>query len=242
MKKLLIIITLFVSSFFFISIEDAKAYDFTKDVDFSLIDEVLLLKEKLDIFIETDTTYSDYYLIYYDCGNIYYYLLSIDGSTDLFTTSATSTRFVVNANQSLNKGSNLINISLSSSVSNQKFYIYENNELLKNDIILYSNFDLKYTYSNHTITYFYQDFSYIEIVIKDNKVNTLYDLYLEYNKQLIPENPHQEEIDKVTSFYTMVIEKIEYLANEISTNYILLFVIGIFIVTFIFLLIFRRFL
>jgi len=56
------------------------------------------------------------------------------------------------------------------------------------------------------------------------------------------ENPNQEEIDKVTNFYTIVIKKIEYLANEISNNYILLFVIGIFIVTFLFLLIFRRFL
>jgi len=243
MKKLLIIITLFVSSFFLFCNKDVKAYEYTKEVDFSIMDDVLALKENLDIYIETDTTLSDYYFITYESSVIYYYVLPVNGSIDLFTIVPTSSEFRINSNQSLKRGSNRTTIKPSSGVSNKTFYICSSSSSYINDIILYSNFDIKYSVfeSEHSITYNYQDFSYTENFVIGNKISTLYDVYLIYSGTE-QENPNQEEIDKVTNFYTIVIKKIEYLANEISNNYILLFVIGIFIVTFLFLLIFRRFL
>lgn len=243
MKKLLIIITLFMSSFFFLFTKDVKAYEYIKEVDFSLIEDVLSLKEKLDTFIETDTTYSDYYFIYSDMGTIEYYILPIDGSLSNFSTRTNGTFLYVYYSSYLKTGTNLSNINLNGGASTGIFYMYHEIEAQSKSIILYSNFDIKTTISGHTIIYSYQDFSYTENFVNGEKVSTLYDVYLKYqehlgNKELV----HQEEIDKLSGFYNVVIDKLSYLAEQIVSNYIYLSILVIFILIFVFMLIFRRFL
>lgn len=241
MKKLLIIITLFVSSFFLFCNKEVKAYEYIKEVDFSIMEDVIALKEKLNIYVAEDSTLSDYYIIYFDQGTIAYYVLK--SSVDSLSFSYSSDSFSIKIPSTMKSGTNLDVINPSSSVSSKVFYIYSTNTYRTNSLILYTNLDLFHS-SNHSIVYNYQNFSYVDSFSYGSKFNSLYDIYIIYQEYLgiEQENPHQEEIDKVTNFYTMVIEKIEYLANEISNNYIFLFVIGIFIVTFVFLLIFRRFL
>lgn len=240
MKKLLIIITLFVSSFFLFSLENVKAYEYNVELDFSLMEDTLSLKEKLDVFIETDTTYSDYYFIYSDNGTIKYYIFLLDSSLDNLKMIVNNYAFGINYSGSLKFGSYLSSISFNSGISNATLWMYNSNNT---STILYFNFNIEYAVSGHTVTYNYDDFSYTETFVVGNKLSNLYDVYLKYqehlgNKELI----HKEEIEKLGSFYTIVIEKLDYLVETIASNYIYLSIIVIFILIFVFLLIFRRFL
>ena len=239
MKKLLIIMTLFMSSFFLFSLEDVKAYSFKKELDFSLIDDINSLKDLLDTYIENDITYSDYYIIYYD-GQIKYYLF-LDFSIDNFAHSVTYNSYRYQYKGSLKSGTNLSYIYLSGSTSNAYFYFYST---ANNGMILYQNFDLYLTSDlSSSITYTYNDFEVTYNLISGTKVMTLYDIYEEYNSFIgNEEGIHKEELSKIESFYSVVIEKLGYLGEILVSNYIYLSVIVIFILIFVFKLIFRRFL
>lgn len=236
MKKLLIIITLFVSSFFLFCNKEVKAAEYTYDFSGreTLINNDIypLVKAKaIELFNSYSDTYNNY--VIFNSGN--YYNISffnnynnIDAKLMLYDSYYLFDYKYDYVNYSTSDGISYIKKSLSN-------FPQKNSS---SECILYWSSGLYVSYSFEKITLKLNDFSY-EIFSIDEFI------FLEelYNKSLNieEENPHQEEIDKVTNFYTMVIEKIEYLANEISNNYILLFIIGIFIVTFIFLLIFRRF-
>ena len=242
MKKLLIIMTLFMSSFFLFCNKEVKAYEYTKEIDFFSMDTVLSLKEKLDAFIETDTEYSDYYLIYSDFdGSIVYYIIPLDGSLDNFSFSTDSSFFGLRYGSSIKTGNDLNSIIIAGSSSSKFFYSYHKNNFSYN--VLYMNFDYYFTSGNSTITYTYNDFSVVNNLSSGNKFLTLYDVYLEYQNQLGNiDEIHKEELEKVGSFYNIVIEKLGYLSETIVSNYIYLSIIVIFILIFVFLLIFRRFL
>ena len=54
-KSLFIALFLVLSSFFFISVKEVEAYEYSFDVDFSLInDKFFLFKEKVDQFVKED--------------------------------------------------------------------------------------------------------------------------------------------------------------------------------------------
>lgn len=248
MKKLLIIITLFVSSFFLFCNKEVKAdsltYTYTSFTDYYSEYEITK-RAAAEAYAEKNS--KPYYIlgingnyfidvaptrIYFTDSSI---TLVIPGSFKLSSCAYTSTNgFHACAGTSSQNNYSISSSSLSNHSKLQYAMKYTNVLDLK----------LSTTTSNiySSVIWQYEDFTY-EVVQGDVFISAydFFNLYTEY-KNTEQENPHQEEIDKVTNFYTMVIEKIEYLANEISNNYILLFVIGIFIVTFIFLLIFRRFL
>ena len=218
MKKLLIIMTLFMSSFFLFCRNEVKA-DMRKitdsDIETYITEDFLLAREKI-------IARGWKYIFFYNAG---------DYKVFVFPSYSTLT---LNSNQFKVTGVTWFrwrDSALSEVISNYSYtFAYY-------DVTILDCSDDIYPTSSFSVTY--NDITYSATT--DKKMITVYDIYNEINN--VPEeNPHQEEIDKVTNFYTMVIEKIEYLANEISNNYILLFIIGIFIVTFVFLLIFRRFL
>ena len=72
-KSLFVTLFLVLSSFFFISVKEVEAYEYSFDVDFSLInDKFFLFKEKVDQFVkEDDSKYLDDYFIYYYDRNYY---------------------------------------------------------------------------------------------------------------------------------------------------------------------------
>lgn len=237
MKKLLIIITLFMSSFFLFCNKEVKAkeyiYDFSGKETLINNDIYPLVKAKaIELFNSYSGTYNNY-VIYHNGGQTYGIAFfnnynNIDAKLMLF-----------DSYYLFDYGYDYLNYATSDGINyNKKSLSNFPQKNSSSECILYWSSGLYVSYSFNKITLKLNDYSY-EISSIDEFI------FLEelYNKSLNieEENPHQEEIDKVTNFYTMVIEKIEYLANEISNNYILLFIIGIFIVTFIFLLIFRRF-
>ena len=100
--------------------------------------------------------------------------------------------------------------------------------------LLDSSFDIYY--SPYSLNIIFRDHVYV--VDSTTKLKTIYDLYLE-NGGIIP-NPHQEEIDILESFYTVVIDRLGYLAKEMSSNYIYLSIFAIFVFIFVIELIRRR--
>ena len=131
MKKLFIIMTLFMSSFFLLSLKKVKAYEYTIELDFSHIEDTLSLKEKLDSYVDMDTTLSDNYIIYLYNGYIRYFLFS-DFSLDNFSTnrySATVNSFRFSFNGSGFYGTDLKNITLFSDNS-EEFYLTFTNKYM----------------------------------------------------------------------------------------------------------------
>lgn len=262
MKKLLMIITLFVSSFFLFCNKEVKADSLTINFeDYSYVSSDLFDKIK-NIAEETlstlnlngyaifrfvsssDSSINGYFIYYFSHDNLIVTHSRMTTSTGTnqypdYQIGSTLAKYsyhkYVESTDTLNdvsSSSSKMGVYITNYMGNKPFYY-----------LLYSTVPVIFThYASRDLVVNYPDITYTFNSSNIGEVfPTLYDVYQQYGS--VPEeNPHQEEIDKVTNFYTMVIEKIEYLANEISNNYILLFVIGIFIVTFIFLLIFRRFL
>ena len=234
MKKLLIIITLFVSSFFLFCNKEVKAaeytYDFSGQEQYINNDIYPLIKSKaIELLISNPDLYNKFIICYYS-NKYYIYLFNTDvnpyimlkDSYFIYDHGYSYTTY--NSSDGINYSKK--DLSYFSQKKSSEYYFLYNSSLL--DVGSFDKITLKlndYTYE----------------VLSSEEFIFLEDLY---NKSLNveQENPHQEEIDKVTNFYTMVIEKISYLAEQIANNYILLSIIGIFIVTFVFLLIFRRFL
>lgn len=227
MKKLFIIMTLFASSFFLFSTENVNAED-VFEVTYNIKMEEYINEDFYKLQNLAKKHASDNGLYYFIYNNKLYFTTS----SELTSTGRTWFEFGYqgySATYDLDTGV----VTPSSEVKTLNFveashYLYR---LLDSSVTFY--------YSPYELLINYNELSYN--VDATNKVPTLYEIYKEENN-IVPANPQQEEIEKVTDFYNIVIEKIGYFAEQIATNYILLFTIGIFILIFIFLLIFRRFL
>lgn len=251
MKKLLIIMTLFLSSFFFLSLKEVKADEYNIEFDnFDYVGETFLeVKEAADQYInDSSNTYTDY-LIYISSGKFYYVAAFSSLSSDSsycyleYLDHVSDYRMLCKA-ISIGKILEYKNGSLSNYSAVNPYSAVSYNPILTpkySNYFLYSTFDFIYT--NTLDIDMSINIKHLDFTLKVNngdKIHSMYEFYNLYNSP-VEENPHQEEIDKVTNFYSMIIEKIGYLADQIVNNYILLFIIGIFILIFVFLLIFRRF-
>ena len=243
MKKLLTIIALFVSSFFFIFIEDAKAAEYEFNVDLSLINEdFYTFKSTMEEFIKNDTTYSDKFIIVVGNGTYQAIIFPLEHSYSVRCTIYSNTWFNLQWGASGSfprvKGTNnYTSYEISGNFANYDNYVYIS------FFPVYANFDILMISDGYssTVTYKYEDFTTINTADGEDKFKTLYMINEEYqsfigNSDLV----HKEELEKVESFYTTVIEKLSYLGEVIVSNYIYLSIIVIFILIFVFLLIFRR--
>lgn len=227
MKKLLSIMTLCLCSFFFIFNEEVNAED-VFEVNYSIDAETYINEDfyKLQKLAKEYATNNGLY--YFIFGTSLY----MTSSSELTSKGRTWFEFTYNG---FICSYDLDTVSVTSCTQEQELNFAQSStqlyKLLDSSVIFY--------YSPYELSINYKDLSYS--VNSTNKVPTLYEIYLEENN-IVPTDPHQEEINKINNFYTIVIEKIGYLADQIATNYILLFTIGIFILIFTFLLIFRRFL
>lgn len=254
MKKLLIIMTLFMSSFFLFCNKEVKAYELQYEVDLSLLDDnFYTFKNAVEDFIKDDTIYSDKYIIYKYGSNLdmHAVVLPLDSTYNpnviIFSSYLQSLFQSSGQVNRLSPSSNYTIATLSGTISYYQNYTYTTATNLNSMrfIPLYANFDIIMSQKNQgsTVTYIYNDFSTVNIADGVDTFKTLYIINKEYqeyvgNNDLV----HREELEKVESFYIMVIEKLGYLAETITSNYIYLSIIVIFILTFIALLIFRRFL
>lgn len=233
MKKFVLAFTILLSSFFFFNFK-VKASELTLDISLDKITDTFLnIKNLSDDFIKNNNKFDTYIIIYTDDYYVYFFNNSDNRK---FTCNNYNTYLYCSfyVNNSKYKLSNDILVSTGSSSSSFSSVIYEskfNNILYSSVIPLYkgSSTDiLNLNYNSKTLTILYEE-----------TIPLVYDLYLLSNPL---DNPHQEEIEKLESFYTLCIEKLSYLANVIVDNYIYLSIIVIFIIIFVFKLIFRRFL
>ena len=221
MKKLYMIITLFVSSFFFASYEVKASYKEITDLDIStyITDDFLLSHEEA-------VSRGWKYIVVYDSNTYKYFVLQNNsGNTPKYTLDNSNLKLsgVTWYRWSNNKFSSVIS-NYNASFSSSSISIIDSSS----DIFPTSSFDIVYN-----------DIVYPATI--DKKIITVYDVY----NDLIngpSDNPHQEEIEKVDSFYTLCIDKLSYLVISIVSNYIYLSIFGIFILIMIFELIKRRFL
>lgn len=239
MKKLLTIITLFVSSFFFLSLEDVKAVEIDFEVDLSLINDTFYQVKKLsDEFIESDTSYSDSYIIFYESNLYYVHFLPLNYNSNLYYAYYDGgTFYMVVGSGSPKKykydsSSNTLISSGSFSSNYIKPYI--------KTYFLFSNFTFNFRNdTSNILNYRYNDWSYSQEEISSNYFMSLYALNVEYE---INSNPHQEELEKIESFYNVIIEKLSYIGEVLVSNYMYLSIIVIFLLILVFEMIFRRYL
>lgn len=236
MNKLLVLISLFVSSFFLFSFsEKIKAEEVVVDYDFDIneyiTEEFLTVRDIVLNYLST-SDYSNYFIRYqYDGDNLYPYIIYLFNSAKLYT-SDTSSVFYFTVDYSVYKIRRLNNEIYNSSSSStlilpsSTFKVY-----LDGNVNFYSN--------NKTFKVNYNDLTYL--VDNKNPIPFLYTIYKDINN--VPEdNPHQEELNVLSNFYNTVIDKLEYISEVFVSNYIYLSILVIFLLIFVFELIFRRFL
>lgn len=247
MKKLFIIIALFMSSFFLFNFKvNASTDHIIKDYSLVLSEDFLDVKSKAKALFESleyqnyvilsNSTGSNYYVWFFN--NDYVTFKSIYSSGYFYSISFTN---VTNARYNYD--------SINKELVLYQEYTYSPDFSLQYNYILYSTVDVKFKYYSNpgTFNYSLPDFSksYSSSSDDDSLFPTVYEVCVssgncteDYDPTLI----HKEEIEKLNNFYTICIEKISYLASFIVGNYIFLSIFVIFIFIFVFELIRRRFL
>lgn len=249
MKKLFIIMTLFMSSFFLFSLEDVKAEEFTVDFDPTyftdnqeVLDTALLMRDLAEKQVSNSYPY---YFIYISASSdktsvseLRVARLSTIENINYSFSSTTSNLLYSMTTYTQKLSSTGTSLTTTSTYSSTIMYHFNNKIPI---YIFYSNFDIP-IFDDISIIYNALNFTYVDSVITTNKftpILDIYNIYLDYNSQDIK---HKEELSKVENFYSVVIDKLGYLGETLVNNYIYLSIIVIFILIFVFKLIFRRFL
>lgn len=237
MRKIFIILTLIVSSFFVFNTNvKAATVEYTiKDTQYQFInDDFFKLRELVINYVNENNKYyviyNDYYgsslqVSIFDCS---YLKMS---NYNLFN-SCGHTKYKL-SNDKLSLVQSGSGTSFSSQYTNLSAYFS----------YAFMDTNVEDISSEDTNTYIikYNDLTYT--IEPGDILPTLYQIYLDENyvePEPEPEDPHLEEKEILSNFYTTVITKIGELANNVFNNYILLFSIGIFIFIFVFEIIFRR--
>lgn len=205
-KSLVITLFLVLSSFFFISIKEVKADVTVTDEDLStyITEEILVMRDKL---IEKGYKY----VTVYDKADKSYKNFILNNSSDSFTITKTKLSFI---------GVLWLRKDLSSVIDN-----YTMSYELSRFYVIDSSFDIFPTAEFKII---YNDLTFN--VGPNNKYYTLYDIY---NLGINPPDPHESEKQVIANFYTICIDKLGYLGEQIVSNYVYLSMIVVLILVFI---------
>lgn len=230
MKKFVITFTLIVSSFFFLftDVKAASTFDITIDnFDVLKSEDFLNFQNAVSEYLENNPQYV--YYVFVSSSTVYVYPEGFDlYSCNNFTTYVICNFFHQARVLSWSNGKLLTG----STSSNGNF------NLMSNFYFLYTNMKFVFDGGNQAdiLNIHYLD-NLIKITYGDT-IPSLYDLSLIYDNPI--KEDHKEQIEILTNFYTVSIEKIEYLVEKIISNYVYLSIIVIFILIFIMKLIFRR--
>jgi len=224
MKKVLITIFLFISSFFLFGLKDVYASDYTRTIteeDLSLINDDFLDFRSQIIEFCGDTKN---YIIYYESSTYKAIIYDKDSSAYIsFTPTAPLNPWLrvryVDLYQY--KDNNLTFVSTATSIKSITIYSVESSSGYP-----YLDTNAPFAINSHTYTTIYNDKSYSFASIE----STLYYIYLD---NFGSDNSYEEEKSFLLSFYTCIIEKISYLATSFATNYIFLTTFCIFVLIFI---------
>ena len=214
-NKLLLLLVFFAAPFFFLT-SNAKAISYK---------DITLTDEKLSQIND------DFYIIRNNIINYakekgYYYIYN-----------STSVQF---SNISEYHGTSFVQIPIveicsivNNNLTNCRTLPNGTNTVSPTNLFLDLNIDIYF--SSISYTYHYNTYSYTYGV--DNPLPSIYSLYNGINDNA---GLKTEQLLTLNNFYSIVIEKINYLSKVIISNYIYLSIITIFILVFILKLIFRR--
>ena len=247
MKKVLLSLTLFMASFFFVTLNKVNAMEY--DLEFNVNDLQLIndsffeYKEKVVNFL-SENNLSDFIILY---SQNRYKAIAIDNDCILkFNTQYIKAGvwylYLVASNCSAMSYSDSSNIEFTNTSYSENLAILANNSSYISRFVYSSNFLLSTSeIGSHVYNLNFQDKIYI---YNSSQVYSLYDIYLDFNKpEEEPALPDKftEEKEILNNFYSTIFTKITDLANNFANNYIFLLILGIFILIFVFELIWRRF-
>lgn len=214
-NKLLLLLVFFAAPFFFLT-SNAKAISY-KDITLTdeklsqINDDFYIIRNNIINYAKEKGYYYMYHSTYVQFSNISEYHGASWGEIPVVETCD-----IVN--------NNLTNCETLSD------YIYS-----VSPTTLYLDLNINIYFSSFSYTYHYNTYSYTYGV--DNPLPSIYSLYNGINDNAGLKN---EQLLTLNNFYSIVIEKINYLSKVIISNYIYLSIITIFILVFILKLIFRR--
>lgn len=241
MKKFVLAFTILLSSFFFFNFK-VKA-NLVENFSFNYIPEDFLVKKKVvDDYIKINDTYGTNYVILLRFENS-----KISNYSVCIFTDTSSTVYYSSSKNLIMFNAHRRNCSIfeNNTLGDFTYFSQGGMTLFTSGsyrwYIIYSSFDLKTSVSDYTFTLTAEDYSK-DFSFDGSNFPTIYDMYVEKNGELVPDNPHKEEQEILESFYTLCIDKLKYLSEVFLSNYIYLSIIVIFIIIFVFKLIFRRFL
>lgn len=230
-KSFIVTLFLVLSSFFFVSIKEVEADEINYNLD-SLYDyDSEEWSDRLNAINDAlEQNPSHPYVVYFTDNKILFFNVKpqrvfIDNSS-LYIYCENS-----NIHYSIYKYDNGSLTSSSGSSTNYYRYDYSN---LSYTIIKYVNFEgliLSSSSSQKNLVYSYNNFTLS--FSRGESFLTLFDFYTEYKRNNTPVDPHEEEKEVIANFYTICIEKIKYLGEQIVSNYIYLSMLVILILIFI---------
>lgn len=212
-KSLVITLFLVLSSFFFISIKEVEHYEINIENLDMINEDFFKLKELSEEYISSSSEY-DNFIIAKDDNRLYSYIFKYNNSYSC----SVNTNFLLRVNNKYNIAT-LYNGKLNFNGSGGLLYVIT--------LPYYSslNFNLD---SDSTLTLKFED-RYFEIN-PGEKLLTYYDVYKD-NQYF--KDPHLGEKEVIANFYTICIDKLGYLGEQIVGNYVYLSMIVVLILVFI---------
>lgn len=237
MKRVYLLLTLFIASFFFVTNVHAATYtaELSEDTMSLINDDFFDFRDKIINYVEVNG-YSGY-IIGRD-GAYYAYLLSEGSSFAIKDTPGSSSVLTVYRDKLsfARLIDNEIKVVLSSNSGNDPL-MYQDVQYF--NIFLDSSSPIIHTgiYNNvHNLNY--KNITYT--IKRQSIVPSVYDIYLEHNVPDEPVDNFLEEKEMMNNFYFTIFTKIDELVTKLANNYIFLLIFGIFILIFIFEIIRRR--
>lgn len=239
MKKVLLSLTLFMASFFFITLDKVSAatvnQEITSDVMSWINDDFYSFREKLIELCKENNSY--YVITHYNSTSSSFRAYVFTNKSQFYFASVVPNveihLYFNNSNQYKWENNEIVEMSTTGSNSYYRLYHYSSGY---ERFIIDSNFDLNYNLS-YSIDYKYKDLTYS--VTSGTIFPTLYKIYLDENP--LPTDPFEEDKEILNNFYTTIFTKISDLAISFANIYTFLLIFGIFILIFVFELIWRRF-
>lgn len=212
-KSFIVTLFLVLSSFFFISIKEVEAYEINIENLDMINEEFFKLKEVSEEYISSSSEY-DNFIIAKDGNKLYSYIFKYNNS---YSCSA-KTSFLLNVKNDYR---------IATLYNGELYFNGGGNNLYVRTLPYYSslNFNLD---SNSTLTLKFED-RYFEIN-PGEKLLTYYDVYKD-NQYF--KDPHLGEKEVIANFYTICIDKLGYLGEQIVSNYVYLSMIVVLILIFI---------
>lgn len=238
MKRVYLLLTLFIASFFFVSIPNVFAASQIYQVpenELSILTSNAFLSLREEI-IEFCNANNKKYIIACSSSSSCYANIFDEGKAKMGASSISGTTLVFpSLIYSKSTGYKLSNNSLSTTSTAALFnYFYTTNSQAFTYISLIDTNVENLTFS-YDVELVYKDFVYE--VPAGAHFPSLYEFNEVYST---PTDRFLEDREVINNFYTMVLEKIVLLSNYFVSNFFLMLILGIFILIFIFEIIRRR--